>query len=70
MEAKEFYVEEMQEVSAEGGFRRPHQAFEGGTVDVEGGNATLGFSLGKGMYATVLLREVMKPSDPEAAGLG
>ncbi|HZW84336.1 MAG TPA: tRNA pseudouridine(13) synthase TruD, partial [Nitrososphaerales archaeon] len=70
VEAKQFFVEEMQEVSAEGGFRRPHQAFEGGTVEVSDGNATLGFSLGKGMYATVLLREVLKPSDPEAAGLG
>jgi tRNA(Glu) U13 pseudouridine synthase TruD len=28
----------------------------------------LEFSLGKGEYATVLLREVLKPEDPQSAG--
>lgn len=70
VEAKEFYLEEMQEVSAEGGFRRPHLVVEGESVAASGPDATLCFTLGRGMYATVLLREVMKPSDPEGAGLG
>jgi len=66
---KEFYVEEMQEVSAEGGFRRPHLALKSAALDVEGETARLGFTLGRGQYATVLLREIIKPTDPVLAGL-
>jgi tRNA pseudouridine13 synthase len=68
--AKDFFVEEMQEVSVEGGFRRPHLAVGDATWSVEGKTATLKFTLGKGEYATVLLREVLKPRDPAASGLG
>jgi tRNA pseudouridine13 synthase len=65
----DFYVEEMQEVSAEGGFRRPHLAVSDGTWKVEGSVATLRFALARGQYATVLLREVLKPGDPAGSGL-
>jgi tRNA pseudouridine13 synthase len=66
---RDFFVEEMQEVSAEGGFRRPHLAVSDGTWKVEGDVATLEFALARGQYATVLLREVLKPVDPVASGL-
>jgi tRNA pseudouridine13 synthase len=65
----EFYVKEMQEVSSEGGFRRPHVAIREPRWDVEGNVVRLGFTLGKGQYATILLREVIKPDDPASAGL-
>jgi tRNA pseudouridine13 synthase len=64
-----FYVREMQEVSAEGGFRRPHLALRDATWSVAGATATMNFTLGKGQYATVLMREVIKPTDPWASGL-
>jgi tRNA pseudouridine13 synthase len=64
-----FYVKEMQEVSAEGGFRRPHLAVRDVSWGVDGNTATIKFTLGKGQYATVLLREILKPRDPVASGL-
>jgi tRNA pseudouridine13 synthase len=65
----QFYVKEMQEVSSEGGFRRPHLAIRDASWAVSGRTATLRFTLAKGQYATVLLREVIKPRDPGASGL-
>ena len=67
--AKEFYVKEMQEVSAEGGFRRPHLAVWDASYARSGERADLTFTLARGQYATVLLREVIKPGDSAAAGL-
>jgi tRNA pseudouridine13 synthase len=67
--AKEFYVKQMQEVSAEGGFRRPHLAVGDASYAYADGRADLSFTLASGQYATVLLREVMKPADPVMAGL-
>ena len=66
---RSFYVKEMQEVSAEGGFRRPHLALRDANWSVNGPTATLKFTLGKGQYATVFLREVIKATDPAASGL-
>ncbi len=66
---REFFVQEMQEVSSEGGFRRPHLAIREPGWEVEGSTARLRFTLGRGQYATVFLREVIKPDDPAAAGL-
>ena len=67
--AKEFYVKQMQEVSAEGGFRRPHLAVGDASYACAGDKADLSFTLARGQYATVLLREVMKPTDPVVGGL-
>ena len=64
-----FYLSEVQEVSAEGGFRRPHLALGDASWNVEGTRATLRFTLGKGQYATVLIREVFKSEDPAASGI-
>jgi tRNA pseudouridine13 synthase len=65
---REFYVEAMQEVSAEGGFRRPHLALKDAAYELADGVATMEFTLPRGGYATVLLREVVKPTDPVASG--
>jgi len=64
-----FYVKEMQEVSAEGGFRRPHLAVRDVSWKIDGQTATVKFTLGKGQYATVLIREILKPRDPATSGL-
>ncbi|MDE1853097.1 MAG: tRNA pseudouridine(13) synthase TruD [Thaumarchaeota archaeon] len=67
--ASQFYVQEMQEVSSEGAFRRPHLAMADASWDVDEGAVSLKFTLSRGEYATVLLREILKPRDPAQAGL-
>ncbi len=66
---RDFYVNEMQEVSAEGGFRLARMTVKNAECEASGGTARLRFALGKGQFATVLLREVLKPDDPESSGL-
>jgi len=66
---RDFYVEEMQEVSGEGGFRRAHLAIREASWKVDDRAVRLSFTLARGQYATVLLREITKPGDPEAAGI-
>lgn len=62
---RDFYVKEMEELSAQGGFRqapllcREFQYFN---------SLILSFKLSAGSYATILLRELMKPPDPIRAG--
>lgn len=63
-----FFVQAMQEVSSEGGFRRPHLALKDVSWRVDGRDARLEFSLAKGQYATALLREIVKTNDPLASG--
>lgn len=65
----QFFIEEMQEASAEGGFRQAHMAVADEAWKVEGSDAELRFTLARGQYATVLLREVLKPEDPQVSGL-
>ena len=61
---KDFFIKEMQEVSSEGGFRQAsiHCSNYSTTDDV------VEFTLSRGSFATILLREVMKPSNPIIAG--
>ncbi|MCA9819952.1 MAG: tRNA pseudouridine(13) synthase TruD, partial [Nitrosarchaeum sp.] len=61
---KDFFIKEMQEVSNEGGFR---QATLNCTCYSSYDN-TLEFSLSRGSFATILLREIMKPENPIKAG--
>lgn len=69
--ASEFYVKQMQEVSAEGGFRRTHMSVGDATWSPGARDAVrLMFTLPRGEYATVLLREIIKPQDPAASGFG
>jgi len=61
---KEFFIKEMQEISSEGGFRQA-------TIhcsDYTSKNTTVMFTLSRGSFATILLREIMKPEDPILSG--
>ena len=64
-----FYLEEMQEASQEGGFRRPSLVVREESWKVGDGDAGLKFVLPRGEYATVLLREMVMAEDPAGAGL-
>ncbi len=66
--ARDFYIQEMQEASAEGGFRVPHLLVRDSSCRVNERAAELGFTLARGQFATVLLREVIKPRDPTESG--
>ncbi len=61
---KDFFIKEMQEVSSEGGFRQAAI----NCSDHSSSDATVEFSLSRGSFATILLREIMKPKDPIIAG--
>ncbi|WP_428327212.1 tRNA pseudouridine(13) synthase TruD [Nitrosopumilus sp.] len=61
---KDFFIKEMQEVSSEGGFRQA-------AIDCSNYSShddVVEFTLSRGSFATILLREIMKPSDPIHAG--
>ena len=62
--AKDFFSKEMQEISDEGGFRQATIKCESFSVN----EPSVSFTLSRGSYATILLREIMKPSNPIAAG--
>lgn len=63
--AKDFYIQEIQELSAQGGFRQaPLCCRDFSYAD----SLTLCFKLPKGSYATTLLRDLMKPEDPIRSG--
>ena len=62
---RDFYVSEMEELSAQGGFRQAPLLCR----DFHYLNSlVLSFKLSAGSYATILLREIMKPLDPIKAG--
>ncbi|KFM20304.1 putative tRNA pseudouridine synthase D protein [Marine Group I thaumarchaeote SCGC AAA799-P11] len=61
---KDFFIKEMQEVSSEGGFRQA--AID--CSDYLSSDDVVEFTLSRGSFATILLREIMKPSDPIHAG--
>lgn len=63
-----FYIKEAEEMSSEGGFRPAPLLSSDLSFEREERGFVLEFSLGKGEYATVLLREVLKPERPQAAG--
>jgi tRNA pseudouridine13 synthase len=62
---KDFYVKEMQELSVEGGFRQlPILVNDFSYSD----DLLVKFKIPVGSYATILLRELMKPNDPIKSG--
>jgi tRNA pseudouridine13 synthase len=61
---KEFFIKEMQEISSEGGFR--HASIHCSNYSSK--NNTAMFILSRGSFATILLREIMKPEDPILSG--
>jgi len=62
--AKDFFIKEMQEISSEGGFRQA--AIQ--CTDYSSKDTTMEFTLSRGSFATIVLREIMKPEDPLTAG--
>ncbi len=64
VKSKDFFVKEMQEASEEGGFRQAVMSCR----DFAIAEPYVNFTLSRGSYATVLLREIIKPSDPVMAG--
>ena len=61
---KDFYIKEMQEVSNEGGFRQASIHCS----DFTSKDNIVEFSLSRGSFATIVLREIMKPSHPLSVG--
>lgn len=61
---KDFFVKPMQEVSCEGGFRHSTIRCE----DFSAADSLVSFTLSRGSYATIFLREIMKPEDPILSG--
>ncbi|WP_268541849.1 tRNA pseudouridine(13) synthase TruD [Candidatus Nitrosotenuis cloacae] len=61
---KDFYFKEMQELSTEGGFRT--SSLVCGDFSAKGD--TVSFTLQRGSFATILMREIMKPQSPLEAG--
>jgi tRNA pseudouridine13 synthase len=61
---KDFFVKEMQEVSNEGGFRQATMSCSNYSTE----DNTLEFTLSRGSFATILLREIIKPQDPLNSG--
>jgi tRNA pseudouridine13 synthase len=62
---RDFYIRDMQELSAKGGFR---QSVLWCKEFNHSGSLHVSFKLPKGSYATTLLREIMKPDCPIEAG--
>jgi tRNA pseudouridine13 synthase len=68
---KLFYNNQMSELSMEGGFRTPPLLINDLEIQTDMNDKSiifLQFTLQKGSYATILLRELIKPSDPIVAG--
>ncbi len=67
---RNFYVDAMPELSCRGSLRTAAQSVEELVLhsDFEAGALTCMFTLGKGSYATVLLRELVKPENPAGQG--
>lgn len=66
--SKHFFIKEMQELSEAGGFRQASYFCKDFSYSIEDGHVVVQFSAPKGSYATVLLRELIKPPDPVRAG--
>ncbi|MSV26210.1 MAG: tRNA pseudouridine(13) synthase TruD [Nitrosarchaeum sp.] len=61
---KDFFIKEMQEISSEGGFRQT--AINCSNYSTR--DTSVEFTLSRGSFATILLREIIKPKDPLLAG--
>ncbi len=61
---KDFMIKELQETSIEGGFRNASLSCTNYSLN----DNTVSFTLSRGSFATILLREIMKPEEPLLAG--
>jgi tRNA pseudouridine13 synthase len=66
--AKDFFIKEMQELSEAGGFRQTVLISKDFKYATSANSTDVEFAVPKGTYATTLLREIVKPSDPIIAG--
>ncbi len=62
---KDFFIKEMQEVSSEGGFRQATIHCSNYSIHDDD---VVEFSLSRGSFATILLREIIKPPNPMIVG--
>ena len=60
----EFLIKDFQEISVEGGFRNSSIQCDG----FQASNGMIEFQLSRGSYATVVIREILKPDDPLSCG--
>ena len=68
MTAKDFFIKEMQELSESGGFRQACFVCKNFKHKTEENSLLVEFSVPKGSYATILLREIIKPANPIESG--
>ena len=61
---RDFFSKVIQEISSEGGFR--NSSIKCDDYNVE--DSIVSFSLSRGSFATIVLREIMKPENPLASG--
>jgi tRNA pseudouridine13 synthase len=61
---KDFFIKDFQEISIDGGFRNASINYLNFKIDEN----TIKFQLSRGSYATILLREILKPSNPLDCG--
>jgi len=61
---KDFFLKEMQEISNEGGFRNSSIVCSDFSIQQD----WISFRLSRGSFATIVLREIIKPDDPILAG--
>ncbi len=66
--AKDFFIKEMQELSEAGGFRQAVFVSKDFKYITSTNSTSVEFAVPKGTYATTLLREIIKPTDPITAG--
>ena len=60
----EFLLKDFQEVSVEGGFRNSSIQCD----SFQASNDIIEFQLSRGSYATIIIREILKPDDPLSCG--
>ncbi len=61
---KDFYIKEIQEASGEGGFRNSAIS----VTDFDACDNIVSFTLSRGSFATIVMREIIKPSMPLSCG--
>ena len=61
---KDFFSKDMQEISTEGGFRNSSIKCDDYSID----DNIVSFSLSRGSFATIVLREIIKPETPLSSG--
>ena len=61
---KDFFSKDIQEISNEGGFRNSSIKCDNYSID----DNTVSFSLSRGSFATIVLREIIKPENPLLSG--